>query len=89
MINAEKEVYGEGLDVNYLHPYMWICKSHYYSAEESLYNFPYTFGLLFAKGLYAMYVKHGNEFVENYDKLLEITGKNNILEITKTIRYRY
>lgn len=85
MINAEKEAYGESLDENYLHPYMWICKPHYYSSEESYYNFPYAFGLLFAKGLYSMYLNQGEQFVDKYDKLLEMTGKNNISDIAFTL----
>lgn len=82
MINAQKEAYGEALDENYLHPYMWINKPHYYYAERNFYNFPYAFGLLFSKGLYAEYVKRGQEFVKDYDKLLSMTGKMTIPEVT-------
>ncbi|HPJ23335.1 MAG TPA: M3 family oligoendopeptidase [Bacillota bacterium] len=71
MIKAQKETYGDGLDPEYLHPYMWVCKSHYYSGHLSYYNFPYAFGLLFAKGLYAKYLENKDHFVKLYDKLLE------------------
>ena len=30
MIQAQKEAYGNGLDHDYLHPYMWTWKPHYY-----------------------------------------------------------
>ena len=83
MINAQKATYGEGLDSNYMHPYMWACKPHYYYASENFYNFPYAFGLLFAKGLYAEYLKRGNEFVKAYDELLSVTGKNKLADVTK------
>lgn len=83
MLNAQKQTYGDGLDEKYLHPYMWVCKSHYYSADVNFYNFPYAFGLLFAKGLYAEYEKKGEAFVQDYDKLLSVTGKNKIADITK------
>ena len=53
MIEAQKEAYGDGLDEKFLHPYMWAWKPHYYDANYNYYNFPYAFGLLFAKGLYA------------------------------------
>jgi len=82
MVNAQKEAYGKGLDEEYLHPYMWVCKPHYYYTEANFYNFPYAFGLLFAKGLYAEYVKRGEEFVKEYDKLLSVTGKNKITDVT-------
>ena len=83
MIEAQKEAYGDGLDHDNLHPYMWVNKPHYYSAELNFYNFPYAFGLLFAKGVYAEYLKGSDSFVEEYDKLLGATGKNNIVDVTK------
>lgn len=83
MLNAQKEAYGQGLDNNVLHPYMWICKPHYYCATENFYNFPYAFGLLFAKGLYAEYMKDSKKFISAYDDLLSVTGKNNLSDITK------
>lgn len=85
MLNAQKEAYGNGLDPDCLHPYMWLCKPHYYSANPSFYNFPYAFGLLFAKGVYAEYLKRGKEFVPKYDELLKATGKNNIIDVAKMI----
>lgn len=72
MLDAQKQSYGDGLDPNYLHPYMWICKSHYYGS--SFYNFPYAFGGLFARGLYAQYEKEGAAFVPKYKKLLYTTS---------------
>lgn len=83
MLDAQKEAYGDGLDENYLHPYMWVCKPHYYEASYNFYNFPYAFGLLFAKGLYAEYLKRGEAFVEEYDKLLSATGQNNVVDVAK------
>lgn len=85
MLNAQKEAYGEGLDPEYLHPYMWACKPHYYFPDSNFYNFPYAFGLLFAKGLYAEYLKRGDSFPEEYDKLLALTGKNKIADVTKVM----
>ncbi len=82
MLNAQKESYGDGLDQDQLHPYMWACKPHYYYADFNFYNFPYAFGLLFAKGLYAEYLKTGKSFIEKYDTLLKATGKNTIAKVT-------
>ena len=73
MINAQKEAYGDGLDPDYLHPYMWCCKSHYYSAGLSYYNFPYAFGGLFSRGLYAKYLEEGEAFLPKYRELLRAT----------------
>ena len=73
MLNAQKEAYGDGLDHSCLHPYMWCCKSHYYRAGLSYYNFPYAFGGLFARGLYAKYLEEGEAFLPKYRKLLNAT----------------
>ncbi|MGL4790117.1 MAG: M3 family oligoendopeptidase [Anaerotignaceae bacterium] len=81
MINAQKETYGEGLDNDFLHQYMWVVKPHYYDVDYNYYNFPYAFGLLFAKGLYSIYINEGSSFSEKYSKLLGATGKNNLKDI--------
>lgn len=73
MLDAQKKAYGEGLDEAYLHPYMWACKGHYYSAGLSFYNFPYAFGDLFALGLYNLFLKEGDAFVEKYKAMLAAT----------------
>ena len=71
MLDAQKQSYGDGLDHNCLHPYMWVCKGHYYG--PTFYNFPYAFGGLFARGLYAQYLTEGESFVPKYKKLLHAT----------------
>ncbi|CFJ33632.1 M3 family oligoendopeptidase [Brevibacillus invocatus] len=81
MLQAQKDAYGDGLDQSVLHPYMWVCKPHYYSADYNYYNFPYAFGLLFAKGLYAEYLKKGEAFVQQYDELLSVTGKKSVADV--------
>lgn len=73
MLDAQRKAYGDGLDPDFLHPYMWLCKSHYYSSGNSFYNFPYAFGGLFARGLYAKYNEQGADFVPVYRKLLHTT----------------
>ncbi len=85
MLNAQRESYGDGLDPDFLHPYMWTWKPHYYDSNYNYYNFPYAFGLLFAKGLYAEYLKRGDAFTKDYEKLLSITGKNKIADLTKVM----
>jgi oligoendopeptidase F len=74
MLDAQRQTYGDGLDPNLLHPYMWAMKPHYYSAGRSFYNFPYMFGLLFGLGLYARYQQDAHAFRAGYDDLLSSTG---------------
>ena len=73
MLDEQRQAYGEGLDENYLHPYMWACKGHYYSSGLSFYNFPYAFGNLFAVGLYNMFLEEGESFVPKYKAMLKAT----------------
>lgn len=81
MTRAQIDTYGEGLDKNHLHPYMWTWKPHYYSAGRSFYNFPYAFGLLFSLGLYAIYRERGEAFVQEYDALLRSTGEGTAADL--------
>ncbi len=78
MLDAQKKAYLHGLDHHQLHPYMWLVKGHYYSAGLNFYNFPYAFGLLFGKGLYAQYLKDEKKFLKNYDDLLALTTKTSV-----------
>ena len=73
--------YGEGINQEILHPYMWVCKGHYYDAGRNYYNFPYAYGQLFANGLYSMYLEEGSEFIQKYDKILESTGNHTLKDV--------
>ncbi len=85
MAEAQKKAYGEGLDPDSLHPYMWVNKPHYYMPGRHFYNFPYTFGLLFAKGLYAEYQRQGEAFVPRYDELLRATGRMSVRDVAALV----
>ncbi len=79
MLQAQRETYGDGLDPNLLHPYMWAMKPHYYSS--TFYNYPYMFGLLFGLGLYARYRQDPEKFKAGYDDLLSSTGLGDAAEL--------
>ena len=85
MLEAQKEAYGDGLDFEYLNSGMWINKSHYYSGYLSFYNFPYAFGLLFAKGIYAKYLEEGEAFVPKLNALLKATVKMKVEDVAKLV----
>lgn len=76
MRSAQAATYGDGVDPDTYHPYMWLWKPHYYSFEHNFYNFPYAFGHLFGLGLYALYRQEGPSFVPRYKALLRATGEN-------------
>lgn len=68
------ECFGDALDPEATHPYMWCVSPHYYST--AYYNWPYTFGLLFGLGLYKRYEQDPDGFRESYDDLLASTGSD-------------
>ncbi len=79
MTDAQLAAYGDGLDPDSLHPYMWAVKPHYY--QTAFYNWPYTFGLLFGIGLYARYLDDPDRFRMGYDDLLSSTGMGDASEL--------
>ena len=85
MLDAQEKTYGDGLDPECRHPYMWACKSHYYSTDVHFYNFPYAFGQLFAVGVYALYEKKGAAFLPDYEKLLRSAGSGMVREVAASV----
>ena len=83
MRRAQARSYGDGLDPRTYHPYMWAVKPHYYSGTASFYNYPYTFGLLFGLGLYAVYRDRPERFVSEYEDLLSRTGMATAAELAE------
>lgn len=81
MERAQKDAYGDGLDERYLFKYMWTWKPHYYFPGLDFYNYPYTFGLLFGVGLYAIYQQRGSAFIQDYMDLLASTGEGTAAEL--------
>lgn len=81
MTEAQLEAYGDSLDKEYLQPYAWLNKPHYYIGGLSFYNYPYAFGLLFAKGIYAEFIKHGRDFNKKIKLLLQKTGQMSVEDV--------
>ncbi|MCC7441282.1 MAG: M3 family oligoendopeptidase [Bdellovibrionales bacterium] len=68
-----REHYGDSLSGP--DPIFWQSKLHFYISGISFYNFPYTFGYLFALGVYAQREKLGPKFFTAYRDLLRDTGR--------------
>ena len=82
MLEAQRATYGDGLDENQLHPYMWAVKGHYYNHDLSFYNFPYAFGQLFGLGLFSQYRSRGRDFPPQYRQILQRTGRASAEDVT-------
>ncbi len=85
MLRAQEASYGDGLAKDARHPYMWACKGHYYSPTLHFYNFPYAFGQLFAKGVFAQYLKTGESYVPVYNKLLRSCGSGTVYDVAMSV----
>jgi pepF/M3 family oligoendopeptidase len=85
MLDAQKEAYGDALDKDFMHEYAWLNKPHYYRGGLSFYNFPYAYGLLFAKGIYAEFKKRGPSFTKDVDLLLQKTGQKSIEDVAALV----
>ncbi len=85
MLSAQEASYGNGLDPEIRHPYMWACKSHYYNPGFAFYNFPYAFGQLFGVGMFAQYEKEGAAFVPKYNKLLRSCGSMMVADVAGSV----
>ena len=79
MLECQAEAYGDGVDADHRHPYMWVLKPHYYGSH--FYNWPYTYGLLFGLGLYAQYQTDPDRFRVGYDDLLSRAGMDTAEEL--------
>ena len=81
MVEAQKEAYADALDE--YHPHFWASKLHFYNTGVPFYNFPYTFGYLFATGVYARAKKEGPAFAAKYDDLLRDTGRMRVEDLAQ------
>ncbi len=76
MRQAQKEAYFGVLDEKEgYHPLFWASKLHFYITGAPFYNYPYTFGYLFANGVYDRAIKEGKAFAKSYRNLLADTGQ--------------
>ncbi len=83
MTSAQREVFGEALAVGGEDPQFWASKLHFFIPDLSFYNFPYTFGFLLSRGLYARFREEGASFLPRYEAFLQSTGGALAHEVAK------
>jgi oligoendopeptidase F len=76
MVATQRQVVGDLLESGGEDPYLWASKLHFYITGITFYNFPYTFGYLLSRGLYAMFRKEGDDFLPKYEELLRLAGSD-------------
>jgi pepF/M3 family oligoendopeptidase len=76
-----RKILGDTIVDGIYRPYDWAIIPHYYSAELSFYNYPYTFGFLFSLGLYQLYRQGQPGFHQAYDRLLAESGMASAVDL--------
>lgn len=84
MVDAQREAFFGMLDdeAGY-HPLFWASKLHFFLTDVPFYNFPYTFGFLFARGVYDRANAEGASFAAPYRALLADTGRMTTEEVAQ------
>lgn len=70
MKETQLQVFGDTLDVEGVDPYFWASKLHFFITGLSFYNYPYVFGYLLSRGLYARFAAEGPSFLVKYERFL-------------------
>jgi len=84
MLDAQKEAFFGILDEKEgYHPLFWASKLHFFLTGQPFYNYPYTFGYLFANGVYDRALKEGPAFAKDYRALLADTGNMTTEEVAQ------
>lgn len=81
MAGTWREWYGEAMDET--NDMFWASKLHFSIPELSFYNYPYLFGYLFSKGVYAQRAVKGEQFYADYKALLRDTGSMTAEEVVQ------
>ncbi len=83
MVETQRRVLGDVLDTGGEDPYFWASKLHFYITGLTFYNFPYTFGYLLSRGLYAMFKNEGPKFLPKYEEFLRLAGSDTAENVVK------
>ena len=83
MVATQRRVIGDALEPGGEDPYFWASKLHFYITGITFYNFPYTFGYLLSRGLYAMFRTEGDSFLPKYEEFLRRAGSDTAEKVVR------
>jgi oligoendopeptidase F len=83
MVETQRRIFGDVLEPGGEDPYFWASKLHFYISGITFYNFPYTFGFLLSRALYAMFNANGSEFLSQYEQFLRLAGSDTAENVVK------
>ena len=74
MSQTQRRLLGDALEEGGEDPLFWASKLHFYITGLTFYNFPYTFGFLLSRGLFARFREDGAAFLPRYEEFLRRAG---------------
>ncbi|UTE72160.1 M3 family metallopeptidase [Rossellomorea marisflavi] len=80
LLDSQQKVYGNRLAA--YEPCLWMKYPHFFRADLSFYNYPYSFGFLFSIGLLELARKRDG-FARSFQAFLSETGMLPLEELTK------
>lgn len=83
MVETQRTLFGDLLEKGGEDPLFWASKLHFYITGLTFYNFPYTFGYLLSRGLYALFQKEGKDFLPKYEAFLRLTGSDTTVNVVR------
>jgi oligoendopeptidase F len=83
MEEKQREVFGDALREDGADPLFWASKLHFYISRVTFYNFPYTFGFLLARTLFARFKQEGPGFLSRYEDFLRLTGSDSVENVVQ------
>ena len=76
IVEIQRRILGDVLIEGGEFPYLWIRRGHFYLTDRSFANYPYVFGYLISRGLFAMFKEEGQAFLPRYEEFLRLTGRD-------------
>jgi oligoendopeptidase F len=83
MVEAQREVFGDALMPDGEDPLFWVSKLHFYISGVTFYNYPYTFGFLLTRALYARMQEEGAAFLPKYEEFLRLSGSDTVENVVR------
>ncbi|HEY9072450.1 MAG TPA: M3 family oligoendopeptidase [Candidatus Ozemobacteraceae bacterium] len=84
MVTTQRRVFGDVLLEGGEDPLFWASKLHFYLTDITFYNFPYTFGFLLSRGMYALLRREGAAFLPKYREFLRQSGSDTAENVARS-----
>ncbi len=83
MTGAQRRIYGDALEPGGEDPLLWASTCNYYGTIVPFFNFPYTFGFLFASALFSRFKVEGEVFLPKYETFLRLAGTDTVENLAR------